>query len=176
MYVATWAHLMKFGKEGYRGLTEEIAAATKKLVKGINSVEGLKVVGSPQIGNVGCISIDKTLNIYELGNYLHEAGWGMAGIPKYPGLHLTIIPNNIAKLDLLIKLIRKGAVAVREQPGHYQKGPCKLLQEIEHIPSSLSRKVLEECYHECYNWKNYDKVTQAAKKKEKEQRKRHKRK
>lgn len=102
---ATWAHLMKFGREGYRGVAEEVIAGTKKLKDGINSIKGLEVVGNPQIGNLGCVSTDKKLNIYELGNYLHQAGWDMPGIPKYAGLHLTIHPNNVANLDELIKLL-----------------------------------------------------------------------
>lgn len=127
LYTATWAHLMKFGKDGYRSVAEDVIAATKKLRDGINNIKGLQVVGNPQVGNLGCISTDKTLNIYELGNYLHINGWDMPGIPKYPGLHLTIHPNNIANLDELIKLLKKGAKDVRENPGQYQAGPCKLL-------------------------------------------------
>ena len=56
---ATWAHLMKFGREGYKGVTEEIMATTRKLCKAINSVDGLRVVGNPQIGNLACVSTDK---------------------------------------------------------------------------------------------------------------------
>jgi sphinganine-1-phosphate aldolase len=124
---ATWAHLMKFGKDGYRSVTEDILAGTKLLKDGINAIEGLKVVGNPQIGNIGCISTDKKLNIYELGNYLHKKGWAMPGIPKYPGLHLTIHPNNVNTLDNLIKLMKSGVNEVRNNPGKYMDGPCQLL-------------------------------------------------
>lgn len=152
---ATWAYLMKFGREGYREVAEQIVGATRKLKDAINSIEGLKVVGNPQIGNLGCVSTDKNLNIYELGNYVALNGWKMPGIPKYPGLHLTIIPNNISKIDELIKLLKKGAPEVRANPGKYSEGACKLLTEIEKLPGSLTRKVLEECYHEVFDYKNY---------------------
>ena len=104
------------------------------------------------------------MNIYEVGNYVNENGWAMPGIPKYPGLHLTVIPNNIAKIPELIKLLKKGMQEVRANPGKYTEGPSKLLTEIQSIPGSLSRTVLEECYHEIYEWRNYDAVTQEAKK------------
>ena len=152
---ATWAYLMKFGREGYREVTEQIIGATRKLKDAINSIDGLKVVGNPQIGNLGCISTDKNFKIYELGNYLALNGWKMPGIPKYPGLHLTIIPNNISKIDELIKLLKKGTPEVRANPGKYSEGACKLLTEIEKLPGSLTRKVLEECYHEVFDYKNY---------------------
>jgi hypothetical protein len=91
----------------------------------------------------------------------------MPGVPKYPGLHITIVPNNIHRIDDLIKLIKKGTPEVRANPGKYTEGSCKLLKEIENIPGSLSRKVLEECYHEVFDYKNYIDAMKKAKEAEK---------
>lgn len=155
MLAAAWAHLMHFGKEGYEEITRNIFEATTKLKNSINGIKGLRVIGDPQIGNLACVSTDPNLDIYELGNYLESKDWHMPGVPKYPGLHLTITPANIKELDLLVSLMRKGVQAVRDSPGKYCEGSCKILKMIVDVPSSISRAVLEESYHELYEAKNY---------------------
>lgn len=155
MVAATWALLMHFGQEGYLNITKQIFEATTKLKNGINKIKDLQVIGNPQIGNLACRSINPKLDIYELGNYLAAHDWPMPGVPKYPGLHLTVMPANINQLDNLIELLQRGCQSVKNSPGKYKEGPCQLLSEIANVPGSISRTVVENCFHELFEAKNY---------------------
>ena len=155
MIAAAWANLMYQGRDGFKQVTKRIVEDTEKLKNGINKIKGLEVIGDPKIGNLSCRSVDPDLDIYKLGNFLAKRGWNMPGVPKYPGLHLTIHPNNSAHLDELLKLLEEGVVEVKKNPGEYVEGPLKLLNDILAVPGSISRNVLEECYHELFKRENY---------------------
>lgn len=155
MIAAAWAHLMHFGKDGYLNITKQIFEATTKLKNGINAIKDLEVIGNPQIGNLACRSLNPDLNIYELGNYLAAHDWPMPGVPKYPGLHLTITPGNINQLDSLIDLLNRGVQSVKSSPGKWTEGPCKILTELVNVPGSISRAVLEDCFHELFEASHY---------------------
>lgn len=48
---------------------------TKELIKGIGAIEGLEIVGKPEMSLVAYKSTSKKINIYALGDQMEKKGW-----------------------------------------------------------------------------------------------------
>lgn len=153
---ACWATFMYYGYNGYKDIARQVVEATRKFVREINAIPGLKVAGNPEIGNVAVISIDKTLDIYKVGNYVNRNDWKITCTPKYPCLHLTLHPNNIRRLDHLIKTIADGVAAVRKDPKEWSKGPNTIMEMMRSLPPHLASKAMQHCYHQVFTIDNFE--------------------
>src|SRR3990167_3677452 len=164
---ACWATLIYYGYSGYRDIARQVVEATRKFVKEINAIPGLKIAGNPEIGNIAVISVDKNLDIYKVGNYVNRNDWKITCTPKYPCLHLTLHPNNIRRLDHLIKTIADGVAAVRKDPVEWSKGPNTIMEKMRALPPHLASKAMQHCYHQVFTIDNFEAKEEATSKKEK---------
>lgn len=109
------------------------------------------------------VSTEKNLDIYSIGNALESLGWKSVCTPVYPCLHFTLHQANKSNLSLLIELIQKAVEMVRSDPKKYKEGPQKLIKEVQALPTSVSVKAMQECYHELYKIDNLTTSTQPVK-------------
>jgi sphinganine-1-phosphate aldolase len=121
--VAAWAVMTYLGEAGYKRLATVMMDTTRALIDGINAIEGLRVLGQPDM-TVFAMASD-TLDIHTVGDALDGFGWypdrqpAVGGGP--PSLHFMVTPvhENIVEPFLadLREAVRK--VASGEQaPGH----------------------------------------------------------
>ncbi len=85
-----WTILKMLGKEGYMELVNGMMSTTKELQEFLCSFDGIYVLGQPDMC-IFSITADG-LNIYELGDEMHEMGWLMDRQQNPPALHLSISP------------------------------------------------------------------------------------
>jgi glutamate/tyrosine decarboxylase-like PLP-dependent enzyme len=73
---AAWAALNYFGDAGYMKIVEEVMAATRLLVDGINGTQGLEVLGSPDMCLFAFRCTTDKLNAYQIADELKaRGGW-----------------------------------------------------------------------------------------------------
>jgi sphinganine-1-phosphate aldolase len=67
-----WAILNFLGEEGYMRIIKEVQEATKKLMDGINAIDGLQVLGEPAM----CMFSFKSdvINVYQLADAMSKRG------------------------------------------------------------------------------------------------------
>jgi sphinganine-1-phosphate aldolase len=87
---AAWAVLTYLGDDGYKRLAKVIMGTTCTLIDGINGIEGLYVLGKPDM-SVFAIASD-TLDIYAVGDALDALGWHPDRQQKPPALHFMVTP------------------------------------------------------------------------------------
>lgn len=103
-----WAILNFLGVEGYMKIIKEVQEATGKLIEGINSIEGLQVLGKPAM----CMFSFKsdTINVYQLADEMNKRGWyiqGQFSTPLTPrNLHVSVNHGTIHNVDALLKDLR----------------------------------------------------------------------
>jgi sphinganine-1-phosphate aldolase len=114
---ASWALLKYLGMEGYKSLAAQSMAATQGLIKGIESIPGLVVLGKPP-ATVFAIG-SHVLNILALGEKLKEYGWYLDGQHLPPCLHLTISPIHATIIEPFLADMRQ---AVKETAGVKPEG------------------------------------------------------
>jgi len=73
---AAWAALNHFGDDGYMRIVKEVMAATRLLVDGIKSIDGLEVLGSPDMCLFAFRTTSEKLNVYRIADELKlRGGW-----------------------------------------------------------------------------------------------------
>jgi glutamate/tyrosine decarboxylase-like PLP-dependent enzyme len=85
---AAWAVLNFLGLEGYQRIARTVMRTTTRLRDGINAIDGLRVLGQPEM-SVLAIASDKD-NIYEIGDEMGLRGWHLDRQQFPPSLHLTV--------------------------------------------------------------------------------------
>ncbi len=94
-----WAMLNYFGEKGYQRLALQTMQCTEILKKEISSMDGLRIVGAPDMSLISFVS-DK-YNIYSINDELNKLGWKvqfqLASDVAPANIHLTISKPHIGK-------------------------------------------------------------------------------
>lgn len=104
-----WAILNFLGEEGYMRIIKAVQEATKKLIDGINSIDGLQVLGEPAM----CMFSFKSdvINVYQLADEMSKRGWyiqGQFSTPLTPrNLHVSVNYGTAPNVDALLKDLRE---------------------------------------------------------------------
>ena len=104
-----WAILNFLGEDGYKNIIQEVQEATRKLIDGVNSIEGLQVLGEPAM----CMFSFKSdvINVYQLADEMHQRGWyiqGQFSTPLTPrNLHISVNHGTIHNVEALLKNLRE---------------------------------------------------------------------
>jgi glutamate/tyrosine decarboxylase-like PLP-dependent enzyme len=97
------------GEEGYKKVVKEVQEATKKLIDGINTIDGLQVLGEPAM----CMFSFKSdaINVYQLADEMGKRGWyiqGQFSTPNTPrNLHISVNHGTIHNVDALLHDLRE---------------------------------------------------------------------
>jgi glutamate/tyrosine decarboxylase-like PLP-dependent enzyme len=111
-----WAILNFLGEEGYKKIIKEVQEATKKLIDGINCIDGLQVLGKPAM----CMFSFKSdvINVYQLADEMNKRGWyiqGQFSTPLTPrNLHISVNHGTIHNVDALLKDLRECVEIVKQ--------------------------------------------------------------
>eukprot|EP01135_Chromosphaera_perkinsii_P002583 Nk52_evm99s224 gene=Nk52_evmTU99s224 len=85
---STWAAMMSIGESGYIKHTKDIVNTARKIEAGMRKINGISVVGNPQVSVVAFKS-DK-FDIYRLGNELSERGWNLNMLQFPSCIHICV--------------------------------------------------------------------------------------
>src|SRR5512134_1943229 len=104
-----WAILNFLGEEGYKRIIQEVQQATRKLIEGVNSIEGLQVLGEPVMSMFSFKS--DMINVYQLADELSKRGWYIQ--PQFStlltprNLHISVNHGTIHNVDALLEDLRE---------------------------------------------------------------------
>ena len=102
---ASWAVLKYLGQEGYMNLAAKSLETTQRLIKGIESIPKLQVLGNP-LTTVFAFG-SQVLNIFALGEKMKEYRWYIDSQHLPPCLHMTISPIHAGIVDNFLDDLRK---------------------------------------------------------------------
>lgn len=72
---AAWAVLRFLGHEGYIKIVREVMDATELLVTGIKDIDGIQVLGKPNMCMFTISATDSRVNVYRLADRMKARGW-----------------------------------------------------------------------------------------------------
>ena len=72
---AAWAVMRYLGDEGYLEIVREVMAATQVVIDGVNRIDGVKVLGKPNMCMFSFASTSQKINVYRLADALKKKGW-----------------------------------------------------------------------------------------------------
>ena len=111
---AAWAMLHRLGFDGYRRIAEQVMETTQRLRRGIESVEGMDILGEPHMSIMAIGS--KTHDVYEVGDQMTTRGWHLDRQQFPPSLHLTINFGHLDSADNFVTDLRQSARLTEKEP------------------------------------------------------------
>ena len=100
-----WAIMNHLGREGYRKIAEEVMRTTQVIRDGIQKIEGLKIVGDPDMSVLAFTSENK--DIFNIANALSENGWHLDLLQFPDCLHLTVTKLNVGREEEFLRDLRE---------------------------------------------------------------------
>lgn len=148
---AAWAALQGLGEDGYLRLTESTLSARKKLVRGIDAIAGLSVLGAPVSTIVSYASIDPSLEIYAVADALEDKGWHVDRQQHPSCIHCTLMANHDAVMDRYLQDLRDAVAEVRADPSRKSRGNAAMYGMMAKVPfRGMVRKGVEKVMESMY--------------------------
>lgn len=72
-YAGAWAILNYLGESGYHRVIEKVQGATKRFIDGVNAIDGLRVLGNPEMCMFSFVS--DRYNVFEIADRMREKGF-----------------------------------------------------------------------------------------------------
>lgn len=134
---AAWAVMNFLGEDGYLRLAEGLLSATRRVVEGLGSIAGLRVLGKPAMCLVAFAA--DGASVFHLADEMKERGWHihpqMAFGSSPQNLHLTVQPSNVPHVDALLKDLQLATDAARAlESGAGEQMAAFIRQKLEENP------------------------------------------
>jgi glutamate/tyrosine decarboxylase-like PLP-dependent enzyme len=113
---AAWAIMHRLGREGYRAIAQEVMEATRQIQAGVATIDGITVLGKPQMSVMALASSSKEIDIYEVGDLMSQRGWHMDRQQFPASLHLTVNRGHLPSVDRFLGDLRRAAAGARKEP------------------------------------------------------------
>lgn len=137
---ASWALLRFMGEEGFQDIVRRSQEATEKIVEAIAGIDGIEVLGKPDMCMFTIGSDD--LNVFEIDDEMSSRGWKMisqfacGGSPE--NLHVSLTQANVPHIDQFISDLKKVVADL------LVKGSSINLEEIKSVVEDASTKTADE--------------------------------
>lgn len=131
---AAWAAMQAHGHDGYTRNAREIMDTTGKLMRGIEAIDGLHILGRPHAGIFAYASRSPEVNIYAVADQMEARGWHMDRQQRPEALHAMITPWHARFAEGFLDDLRASVEAVRGRPELATSGNAAMYGMIAHIP------------------------------------------
>ncbi|MHA2398201.1 MAG: pyridoxal phosphate-dependent decarboxylase family protein [Promethearchaeota archaeon] len=129
---AAWIALRALGTDGYLNLAKIVMDTSKKLMKGINDIPELYIIGEP-VMSVFSFTSD-TIDIYNLGDLMDKKGWHLDRIQFPNALHMMVNPHHAEIVEPFLKDLKESVYEVVENPGSTSDGDAAIYGMVASLP------------------------------------------
>jgi len=148
---AAWAAMNAMGLTGYQQMAQTVMATTEKLIKGINGLQGLKVMGKPQMSVFAYGSTNPEIDIFAVGDVMENKGWHIDRLQRPEGLHAMVTPAHEAMVDQYLADLKQSLEFVKDHPDLASKGNAAMYGMIANVPfRGLIKKQVQKMMEKMY--------------------------
>ena len=108
---AAWAVMRFLGHEGYLRIVGEAMEATKLLVSGIGRIDGIRVLGEPDMCMFALSATDERVNVYRLADRMKQKGWYLqpqfARANSPANLHVSLNRSTVPQAEAMLADLEK---------------------------------------------------------------------
>lgn len=142
---AAWAAMQAMGREGYLAHARTIMDTTRKLMKGINAIDGLRVLGKPEMSLFAYGAVEKKLGIYAVADQMEKKGWHIDRQQKPESLHAMVTPRHRDAADQYLRDLSDSVAEVRADPRLAARGGAATYGMVAKVPfrKTVKKNVLE---------------------------------
>lgn len=121
---AAWAVMHHLGEEGYLELAKAAMDATNAIRSGIESIDGLRIMGNPHM-TVFAFDSDE-IDVFTLGSKMDDRGWHLDRNQFPSALHMMVTPAHASITGALLDDLRASMREVRDEPASQAEGMAAL--------------------------------------------------
>ena len=116
---AAWAVLNHLGDEGYMEIVREVMNATELLIDGIRRIEGVRILGKPDMCMFAVTSTSETINVYALQDKMKKKGWYLQ--PQFArenspaNLHISLNRSTVPQAKAFLKAFEETVEETKQQ-------------------------------------------------------------
>ncbi|MFX1456539.1 MAG: pyridoxal phosphate-dependent decarboxylase family protein [Promethearchaeota archaeon] len=129
---AAWTALRALGMDGYLKLAKVVMDASKKLIKGINAIPELYIIGDPVMSVFSFTS--ESLDIYNLGDIMDKKGWHLDRIQFPNALHMMVNPHHAEIVDTFLADLKASVSEIFEHPENSSEGDAAIYGMVASLP------------------------------------------
>jgi len=113
---STWAAMCKFGERGYIETTKQIVGATKKIAEGIQKIEGLRLVGRPDVCVVAFVGAEGSgINCYAVADCMRQQNeWDLATCQNPACVHFAVTLPSSRNADRFLENLEEAVKTIKE--------------------------------------------------------------
>lgn len=136
---AAWAVMNYLGDKGYREIVREVMDATRLLIDGINRIDGLQVLGKPDMCMFAVASTSEKINVYRLADELKKKNWYVqpqfrrANSPS--NIHISMSRSTVHQARAFLNDFKETVEELRQREAG--SDVRELLAEIEKLSGSF---------------------------------------
>jgi glutamate/tyrosine decarboxylase-like PLP-dependent enzyme len=131
---AAWAAMQAMGQDGYLENAKKIMDTTGQLIQGIESIEGLEIVGKPDMSLVAYRSTSKKIGIYAIGDQMEKRGWHIDRQQKPECLHAMVTPLHQTVITQYLEDLKESLAYVRANPRLSREGGAATYGMVSKVP------------------------------------------
>jgi len=107
---------------------------TRKLINGINAIEGLHIIGNPKASLISYQSLSPEINIYAVGDEMEKRGWHIDRLQKPEALHAMVVPKHAEVVDIYLSDLEEAVEIVKQHPELSTQGDAAMYGMISNVP------------------------------------------
>ena len=111
---AAWAVMQHLGVDGYVGIARDLLGFVDRYKAAIRAIEGLRVLGDPQLSIVAFGSDD--LDIFRVAELMQEQGWLPGLVQRPKAIHRMMSMLHAQSHDAFMQDLTHGVERVRREP------------------------------------------------------------
>jgi len=115
-----WAVFVHMGKKGFHESASHYHAAFTTILSGVNSIDGLHSIGTPDACTIAYSSDD--LDIYKVADAMLKRGWTVNRLQKPRCIQLQVGSRRNFDAQGYVDALRESVVDVRENPKDFEGG------------------------------------------------------
>ena len=117
---AAWAVMNHLGDEGYQEIVREVMTATQKLIDGISRIDGVRILGKPDMCMFALASDSNNINVYRLADEMKLKGWYLQ--PQFArenspaNLHISMNRSTVPQAEAFLEVFAETIAEMKQQP------------------------------------------------------------
>ena len=133
---AAWAVLNYMGDNGYMEIVREVMAATQLMIDGVSRIDGLRVLGKPEMCMFALASTTDKINVYHLAEEMKKTGWYLQ--PQFArenspaNLHISLNRSTVPRARAFLKDFENTVAEIKSQ--EIDRQTRDLQEELKKLP------------------------------------------
>lgn len=132
LIAGAWAAMRAMGRQGYMDVTKRLMEASREIVRGISSIEGLYVLGEPDMTVVAFSS--RQLDIYRVNDAMSAKGWSLSALHRPPSLHICVTMQHVDVVGEFLTDLRASVEEVSSSPSPSSSGMAPIYGAADRMP------------------------------------------